>query len=69
MSYRKDGDKITIELTEQDYKLLMFGLGHAANHIRDQGIEAIFYTLVALTNRVNEGNPEFTPYEVPEKYQ
>ena len=66
MSYRRDGDTIKLELTADDYDSLLIALGYATS--RYQVGTRLFWRWLALANRINEGNPSFTPYEIPAKF-
>ena len=56
-------------MSRDDYSSLVFLLGLASGGIsRQEGNGERFYRAVALLNRLNEGNPAYTPYEIPAEY-
>jgi hypothetical protein len=69
MSFQKISDgifpaSVQITLTEDEYSLLLFLMGMA---IAALDVPTMHHDAVRLVNSMNEGNPEFTPYGVPEK--
>lgn len=62
MSYSEQDGKVVLTLSREDYDLLLLALGCAI------GIEAVDRQAVkrwfALLNRINQGNPSYTPYEI-----
>ena len=64
LGYSRDGDVVTLRMTVDDWGNLLASLGAAdAARLSDK---AMFYRGIALLNRLNAGNPNFTPYEIPE---
>lgn len=61
MSYRRDGDMIVIELTDDQHKLLIYALGIAAGA---NTARPIFAQITDLADAVNEGNPNWRPYNM-----
>jgi hypothetical protein len=58
-------ERVTIKLSRDDFAFLNFALGIAAGSMSHQKL--MLYSLLRLANTVNEGNPQWTPYElVPE---
>lgn len=66
MSWSKSGDEITIKLTQDEYGTLLLALGASvgAMHGKD---DKLFNAFLKLTNSINEGNPQYRPYEVREE--
>ena len=60
---RKDS-RVTLDMSEQDWEHLLFALGCALGAASNLD-RSTFYGLLDLTNRLNQGNPESTPYEIP----
>lgn len=58
MSYRRDGDIVTIELTATQFNGLLMLLGASAADPRFQRMS------LHLANAINVGNPDWTPYAV-----
>jgi hypothetical protein len=63
MSYAetKDGT-IILSLNRDDYELLLLILGFATGAAWAQDIDHFANSFIALSNRLNEGNPNFRPY-------
>jgi len=64
--YKRDGETVTLTMSRDDYDELLMCLGiaiRAANEPRP----ALFLSRLALTNRLNIGNPGYTPYQIPNK--
>jgi hypothetical protein len=66
MSYSQDGDRVTLELSRDDYDYLLVLLGMALPAIKTSLGREAFIAAIALLNRLNEGNPGFDPYQIPE---
>jgi hypothetical protein len=67
MTYRENGDTITIEMSRFDYNLLMMILGIASGRVAEN--EHQLWSVVEFTNRLNTGNPRFIPYYIPPEFQ
>ena len=59
MSYNEKDGMVTLTMTIQDYEYLLLLLGRAAG-----GDLEYLHEHLALVNRLNEGNPHFTPYQL-----
>jgi hypothetical protein len=67
MSYKREGDTITLQMSRSDYAVLMFLWGFALAGMTDADIRRMALEVV---NRVNEGNPNYTLYSIrPEQVQ
>lgn len=64
--YSRDGETVTLTMSAADYELLLMCLGQAAGVASQH--PGFFWRAIALANRLNAGNPEFTPYEIPEEF-
>lgn len=62
MSYSEENGQVVLRMTREDYDLLVQKLGFAAG-FTFQPPEKIF----ELLNRLNEGNPDYTPYQAEAK--
>lgn len=62
LGYSRDGDTVTLRMSVEDYAKVRVGLGIAAGSMALQG-QALSGWL-ALANRLNAGNPKWTPYDV-----
>lgn len=67
MSVRREGDRMHIEVSLDDWDSILVTLGAALGVVfRDP---SKFYIWLAVINRLNEGNPHFIPYEIPEEFR
>lgn len=64
--FRDNGDTVTLTMTmtHENYDYLLLLLGIAAGSVSMHSRES-FRDMIRFVNRLNEGNPNFTPYEVP----
>jgi hypothetical protein len=74
VSYREEDGKVVLTMSREDYELVLMMLGTAAATTVADGILKSVPLLVyptskslALLNRLNSGNPNYTPYRVEEK--
>ena len=66
MAYREESDQVVLTMSREDYQLLLMVLGYATGGaIKDAWTPAS--RMFELTNRLNSGNPNYTPYQVGEK--
>lgn len=59
-----NGD-VNISMTSDDWQNLLFTLGYAGGAAMKEKDRVLLYQQMALLNRLNVGNPHFTPYEIP----
>ena len=65
MSYQEQDGQVILTMNRDDYALVMRLLGAAS--ARDiERVESLHYIL-ELLDRLNQGNPNYTPYQVQEK--
>jgi hypothetical protein len=64
--YLETAETVVLSMTHQDYNALLLALGFAAGRADDK---PMFWRLIGLVNRLNAGNPHFTPYEIPEAFR
>jgi hypothetical protein len=68
ITFKREGGQITLVMSEDNYGRLMIALGmltglvHRVDDIRE------FYSVLRLANDLNAGNPQYTPYEIPEEH-
>jgi hypothetical protein len=55
---------VVIAMTPDDWEALILTLGYAGQFIRSTDGAARFSRHLALLNRLNAGNPSWTPYEI-----
>lgn len=65
LGYKTDGETVTLTMTYDDYLSLILNLGIAAGAMSESEISTHLYGSLALANRLNAGNPTWTPYEIP----
>jgi len=70
-AYIQQGDRVTLDMTINDHTQLLLLLGYAAGSIskEDGDNSPRFWRAIDLVNRLNEGNPRFTPYEIPAEFR
>ena len=65
LGYKTDGKTVTLTMTREDYMWLIISLGYAVGATRNDGVSSLHLGSLALANRLNAGNPNWTPYEIP----
>jgi hypothetical protein len=58
------GDRVQFDVSREDFDLILMALGMGAGGAP----QPFFWRIVRLVNTINEGNPNFTPYEIPDKW-
>lgn len=56
MAYSERDGQVVLTMSKADYSLLMLALGHLGR------IMSPLFGWIELINRLNEGNPDYTPY-------
>jgi len=54
------------ELTDDEHNLLLMALGYAIGLAMKENNRGLAYSIVRLTNKLNENNPSYVPYQIPE---
>jgi hypothetical protein len=68
MSYSKQDDQVTLTMSWEDYELVLKVFAMATvRAMTDKRPILSSLQVVRLLNRLNQGNPNFTPYRVGEK--
>lgn len=65
MSYREENNQVILTMSREDYAQLIFVLGIATGHMLKEGEK--IDGMLGFMNRLNEGNPHYTPYQVEAK--
>jgi hypothetical protein len=65
MSYSEENGLVILSMSREDYDLVMRLLGQGSAHDIER-VGSLHYIL-ALLNRLNSGNPNYTPYPVEAK--
>jgi hypothetical protein len=63
VSYREENGQVILTMSREDYQLvlMLLGAGVAGEHV------VSWKKACMLLNRLNEGNPNYTPYQVETK--
>lgn len=66
MAYREENGQVVLTMSREDYERVLMICGIAAGLSMGSGRNLLFTAneIAALVNRLNEGNPNYTPYEV-----
>jgi hypothetical protein len=64
MSYSEENGQVVLRMTREDYDFLLIGYGMLIGKSFFGGSPK---ALIEYFNRLNEGNPHYTPYQVKEK--
>jgi len=70
MSYQEENGQVILTMSREDYERLIFRLGMAAGELlvrRGGTFELELRKEFAFIDRLNSGNPNYTPYQVEEK--
>lgn len=62
MGYSENNGNVVLEMTKEDYLSLLFCLGMATGKCSDN--KPMMNSMVSLLNRLNQGNPNFSQYEI-----
>jgi hypothetical protein len=60
-----EGITINVTLTPSEHSMFLFMCGYACGAVDRDGNPRLFWNFVHVVNRLNEGNPNYTPYEIP----
>jgi formylmethanofuran dehydrogenase subunit B len=63
MAYREENGQVVLTMSRSDFEVLLVALGYTL----DSGLWVNRDAALAYVNRLNQGNPNYTPYEVAEK--
>jgi hypothetical protein len=66
MKFTENGDTVTLEMSRADYGNLLIAMGIAAGSATDK---KAFWRWMRFVNELNTGNPQFTPYLIPEEFK
>ena len=69
MTYTEQGDEIILQMGQEDWAQLLLILGCGVGSARAAGEERRFWTWIDFVNRLNQGNRNYTPYEIPAEYR
>jgi hypothetical protein len=60
MPWKQEGETVVLSMSVEDWKTMLFVLGFALGALPPND----FRQWIGLLKRINEGNPDFTPYEI-----
>lgn len=60
MAYREENDQVVLTMSRDDFQVVLMALGAWTATTWQKGNDHMF----RLLNRLNEGNPHYTPYRV-----
>lgn len=63
--FRNAAGEIVLTMSEGDFELLLMALGYATGVVSMK--KEPYGWLIGLVNRINENNPNFRPYQIPEE--
>ncbi len=63
MGYKREGDTVTLTMTQDDYESVLLAMAIAAGVAMRDGAPERFRHYLELANRVNAGHPYWTPYK------
>jgi hypothetical protein len=65
MSYREENGQVILTMNREDYERLLLLLGQASGESVRQSGRSFFALdqILGLLDRLNEGNPSYTPYQ------
>ena len=66
MKYTEKGDTVMLEMSRAEYSNLLIAIGIAAGSATDR---QVFWGWMQFVNELNETNPQFTPYQIPEDFR
>ncbi len=62
MSYREENGQVVLTMSREDYEVILLALGaFTGAHLARPGHAN---RVLSMLNRLNEGNPHYTPYQV-----
>jgi hypothetical protein len=64
--YTENGDKVVITLSHSDYNGLLLALGYAVGAAVKINERHVAQSFLRLANTINDGNPDWEPYFVPD---
>ena len=72
MSYREENDQVILTMSREDYDKVLMLLGLGTGIVRRNSGDSpaasrLLDKCLALMDRLNQGNPNYTPYQLGEK--
>ena len=62
MSWKREGDRVTVDMSIDDWEILLMRLGFSIGATHASGWDR---EVIGFVNRLNDGNPGFAPYVMP----
>ncbi|HEU0142922.1 MAG TPA: hypothetical protein VFQ79_24595 [Bryobacteraceae bacterium] len=69
MTYTEQGDRVTLEMTRENFCQLLFLIVYATGAATREGDKTLFCHWIKFTNDLNATNPRWTPIEIPEEFR
>ena len=69
IDFTRAAGMVTLSMSEGEFQALLLVIGYAAGAAQSKGDKAAFWKWIRLANQVNEGNPNFDQYEIPEEFR
>ena len=67
MSYREEDGQVILTMSKHEYSILLMTLGIGAVALEPE--HPMLSRVFNLLNTLNEGNPNYTPYQVEKKFR
>jgi hypothetical protein len=65
MSYSEENGQVVLRMSREDYNVIMMALGVFTAPVLAGQIGNRLNDVLKFLNRLNDGNPNYTPYQVP----
>jgi hypothetical protein len=69
MTLTRDGNTVTLQMTNEDFVSLLLALGYASGAAHRAGDLTRFWGWIDFANRLNRTNPDFRVYDIPEEFR
>ena len=66
MKYTREGDRVTLEMSVDDWENLLIYMGYVTGTMKP--CSRRFWEAINFVNEINKSNPNFTPYEIPKEF-
>ena len=66
--FKRENGTVTLTMSVDNYDRMMILLGWVAGAARQLEKLPTFWKVIRFCNDLNAGNPQYTPYEIPEEH-
>jgi hypothetical protein len=66
VTYTRENDNVTLNMTVDDFELLLLMLGVAVGAASKN--ESLYFRFLKFVNGLNSTNPDFAPYKIPPEF-